>query len=242
MGIIKTKGIVLSENNMADYDKMLTLLTPGLGKISCAAKGARRPKSLLLAGTQLFCFGEYILYQGASSYHINSCEAIEVFYKLRNDLDKLKYAIHIDKIIRDVTTENENSFRILQLFLNTLYTISETDKSLELILAIFKIRLLCILGFAPRVQKCTGCGRTENLITFSFKQNGVMCESCSKLDTSTIHIEKGTQAALQYIVLAPAKKIFSFQVSDEVEKELSIIAKIYLNEKLERDYHVEELF
>lgn len=28
MGIIKTKGIILSEHNMGDFDKMLTILTP----------------------------------------------------------------------------------------------------------------------------------------------------------------------------------------------------------------------
>ena len=46
MGTVKTKGIVLMENNLGDYDKMITILTPGLGQIRCAAKGARRPKSL----------------------------------------------------------------------------------------------------------------------------------------------------------------------------------------------------
>lgn len=30
MGIIKTKGIIISENNMGDFDKMLTMLTPGM--------------------------------------------------------------------------------------------------------------------------------------------------------------------------------------------------------------------
>lgn len=35
MGQLKTKGIVLVENNLGDYDKMLTILTPGMGKISC---------------------------------------------------------------------------------------------------------------------------------------------------------------------------------------------------------------
>ena len=49
MGTIKTKGIILSEHNMGDSDKMLTILTPGYGKSGCAAKGARRQKSLLLA-------------------------------------------------------------------------------------------------------------------------------------------------------------------------------------------------
>ena len=61
MGIIKTNGIIISENNFGDFDKMLTMLTPGIGKISCVAKGARRPRSMLLAGTQLLCFGEYIM-------------------------------------------------------------------------------------------------------------------------------------------------------------------------------------
>ena len=121
MGTINTKGIVLMENNLGDYDKMLTILTPGLGKIGCAAKGARRPKSLLMAGSQFLCFADYILYKGNGTYNLNSCETIEFFYNIRTDLDKYKYAVHITKIILDVTNENENSYKILQLFLNTLY-------------------------------------------------------------------------------------------------------------------------
>ena len=58
------------------------------------------------------------MYKGTSTYHINSCETIEIFYNLRTDLDKLKYAIHINKIIQDITEENENCYKILQLFLN----------------------------------------------------------------------------------------------------------------------------
>ena len=54
---VKVNGIIIAENNMGDFDKMLTILTPNLGKIGCSAKGARRPKSLLLAGTQFLYFG-----------------------------------------------------------------------------------------------------------------------------------------------------------------------------------------
>ena len=98
-----------------------------------------------------------MLYQGTSTYHINSCETIEMFYNLRIDLDKLKYATHITKIINDVTNENENSFKILQLFLNTLYILSETDKNMDLVVSIFKLRLMCILGFTPSIQGCKNC-------------------------------------------------------------------------------------
>ena len=141
MGIVKTKGIIIAESNMGDFDKMLTMLTPGLGKISCAAKGARRQNSALLAGTQFLCFGEYILYKSQDNYSINSCDTIEMFYNIRTDLDKIKYAVHITKIIQDVTTENENSYKILQLYLNTLYMISETDKDPDFILSVFQRNL-----------------------------------------------------------------------------------------------------
>lgn len=242
MGTINTKGIVLMENNLGDYDKMITILTPGLGKIGCAAKGARRPKSLLMAGSQFLCFADYTLYKGNGTYNLNSCDTIEFFYNIRTDLDKYKYAVHITKIILDVTNENENCYRTLQLFLNTLYTISETDKNLDLTLSIFKLRLMCILGFRPNVEKCTNCGIDEDIKYFSLKDNGFKCSSCGKIDKSAIEIMPATADAIRFIASAPAKKIFSFNVPETTIKELEIISKLYLNEKLEKEYKLEELF
>ena len=242
MATIKVKGIVLSESNMGDYDKMVTILTPNLGKISCAAKGARRPKSLLLAGTQLFCFADYIVYKGTSTYHINSSETIEMFYNLRTDLDKLKYAIHVNKIVQDVTDENENCYNILQLYLNTLYTISETDKDLDLTISIFKLKLLCLLGFTPRIMECVNCKQKEDLHFFSIRDNGLKCEACSRIDKSAINISQSTANAIKYVVTAPSKKLFSFNLKNESLEEFKLIAKVYFDEKLEKVYKLEDLF
>ena len=242
MATVKIKGIVLSENNMGDYDKMLTILTPNFGKISCAAKGARRPKSALLAGTQLFCFAEYLVYKGTSTYHINSCETIEMFYNIRTDLDRLKYAIHLNKIVQDVTEENENCYNILQLYLNGLYSISETDKDKDLIVSIFKLRLLKILGFSPRISACVSCKTKENLNYFSIKDNGFKCEACGKQDKSAIYISESARNAIIYTLTAPSKKVFSFNLKNESLEEFKLITKLYFNEKMEREYRLEELF
>ena len=241
MANIKINGIVIAENNMGDYDKMLTVLTPNFGKISCVAKGARRPQSALLAGTQLFCFGEYMMYKGTNTYHINSCETIEIF-NIRTDLDKLKYAIHINKIIQDITEENENCYRILQLYLNTLYTISETDKNLDLVISVFKMRLLSILGYTPRIMKCTKCKEKDNLTKFSIKDNGFKCEACGRQDKSAIDMSESTKNAIKYVITAPPKKLFSFNLKDEGLEEFKLISKIYFNEKLEKEYKIEEIF
>lgn len=242
MATTKINGIILAENNMGDYDKMLTMLTPNFGKISCSAKGARKPNSSLLAGTQIFCFGEYLMYKGTNTYHINSCETIEMFYKLRTDLDKLKYAVHINKIIIDITEENENCYNILQLLLNTLYTIAETEKNLDLTLSIFKMRLLCILGFTPRVTKCTSCKAEEKLNYFSIRDNGFKCEACGRQDKSAISMSQSTQSAIKFVATAPAKKIFSFELKSEALEEFKLISKIYFDQKMEKEYKLEELF
>jgi len=211
---------------------MLTMLTPGLGKINISAKGARRPKSMLLAGSQFLCFGEYILYKGGDIYSMNSCEIIEVFYNIRVDLDKLECDSNITRIIFQVTTENENTYRVLQLYLNTLHIISETDKDLSLVLSVFKLRLLKILGFCPNIQECVTCKKKEDLTTFSIKNNGFECNDCSKQDKSSIRFSEPTKIAIKYIMLAEPKKIYSFTVSDESIKELAIVSKVYFEEKI----------
>jgi len=241
MGIIKTKGIVILESNMNDYDKMVTVLTPDIGKIGCAARGSRRPKSTLMAGTQFLSFSDFIIYSSPSSYSINSCETIEVFYNIRKDLNKLNYASFISRIVYDVTDENQYTYNILQLLLNTLYMISETDKNLDFILSVFELRLMSYLGFTPQLGKCTNCSCNENIAYFSIYNSGFECSSCGKSDKSTIQISNDTFNALKYIFSAPAKKIFSFTVSEESLKQLKLISNLYINDKLDKNYQIMSL-
>ena len=189
-----------------------------------------------MAATQFLCFGEYVLYKRGNNYSINSCETIEVFYNIRTDLDKLKYASHITKVINDVTTENQNTYKIMQLFLNTLYMISETEKNLSLINSVFTLRLLSIIGFRPVIDECENCKEKEKLEYFSFKDSGFKCSICAKQDKGAIEISPTTKDAVRYIILSDAKKIFSFDVPQDSIRELEIISKIYLQEKLEKEY------
>lgn len=238
MRTVKTKGIIIAEKTMSDFDKMLTILTPNLGKIECVAKGSRRPKSLLMAGTQFLCFGDYLLYKGSENYSMNSCETIELFYNIRTDLDKLKYAVYITKIINDITTENQNNYKVLQLYLNTLYVISNTEKNLEFVTSIFRLRLLSIIGYRPEIRECKLCKEKENLTKFSIKDNGFKCTACGKQDKGAIEMNETTKDAIRYIILSDAKKIYSFQIPNESIEELKIISKLYLTEKLEKEYKI----
>ncbi len=173
---------------------------------------------------------------------MNSCEPIEVFYNIRTDIDKLQYASYILKIVEDITNENDSSYNILQLLLNTIYTISETEMNKDLVIAIFKLRLMSIIGFTPNITECVNCHSKENLTHFSIKSSGLKCEICAKQDKSVISISEATLYAIKYIIMAPAKKLFSFNVPDESIEELKLISKVYMEEKLEKSYKFDKIF
>lgn len=243
MGLIKTKGIVIGVANSSDNDKMLTVLTPDLGKISVFCRGAKKQKNSLLNATEYLAFSEMILYKSANEhYSINSAEVIEVFYNLRIDIEKLNYAATIAKIISDVTQENESATYVIQLFLNTLYVLAETEKNKDLILSIFQIRLLALIGFLPNVARCVNCGtpmlEEMNDFYFSIKDDGVKCENCSRLDKSVIHLSKTAFSALIYVLSCDSKKIYSFEIPNDAIDELKLLAKIYTTQKLDKEYTV----
>ena len=199
----------------------------------------------MLNVAEYLAFSEIVLYKSNSEiYSLNSGDIIEVFYNLRIDIEKLSYATTITKIIYDVTQENQYSGEILQLLLNTLYVLSETNKDPELVLAIFQLRLLAIIGYAPNIATCVNCGETmkESMeeFYFSIKDNGSKCASCSKQDRGSINLNKTSFAALIYILSAEAKKTYSFEIPKESINELKLLAQIYITEKLEKEYKVEK--
>ena len=240
MAYIKTQGIVLKEVYTGEADKIITVLSKEYGKMSIYAKGARRPKSRLAACTQFLCYSEFLLFKGKDMYNINSCEVIESFSKAGNDLVKLTYAAHIIDIVLDTIQEGQNSTKELKLLLNTLYFLLNSDKSPDLVTLIFELRYLCILGYAPYVNGCVNCMEGDiDDICFSFKKCGFICKKreCLMEDVSAIKILPGTVKALYHIVCTKSNNLFSFDVSDDVLKQLRLLISKYLRERLDRSYN-----
>ena len=166
------------------------------------------------------CFADFVIYKGVSSYNINSADPIEIFYNVRLDFDKLKVVSEVAKIASDVTDENQSSYKILQLVLNTIYMISESDYDLDFILSVYKLRLLSIIGFRPIVEHRCNCGNKEDIKYFRFKDNGLKCDACGRQDKSAIEVSEATVKAIKFIIWADPKKIFSFNMSEENKAQL----------------------
>ena len=68
MRLIKVKGIVIREVAYKDNDKIITILTDSIGKVSVIAKGAKKTNSPFLASSQYLVYSEFILYQNTGYF------------------------------------------------------------------------------------------------------------------------------------------------------------------------------
>ena len=243
MGLIKTKGIVTKIVNYSDSDKILTVISADYGKIQVFCKGAQKPKSAVLASTEFLAFSEFVLYDSNTDmYHLSSADIIEVFYNLRVDLDRLNYGTTLSQIMNDVCQEGELCYKKLQLFLNALYVLSNTDKEPEFVYSVFKVRMLALLGFVPKLANCYNCGKKAVEMTgdkyFSIKENGLVCDICARQDKGAIKISEVTYTSLVYILSSDAKKIFSFEIPENDLAELKLLSQVYFTEKLEKEYKI----
>jgi DNA repair protein RecO (recombination protein O) len=104
---IKTDAIVLQTVDYKDNDKILTLFSPSLGKITAGAKGVKKPTAKLAFAAQPFCFSEYVLAEKGGRYTVTGAYLHESFFDLRLDIDRFYAACAMAEVCRAILMENE---------------------------------------------------------------------------------------------------------------------------------------
>jgi DNA repair protein RecO len=139
------------------------------------------------------------------------------------DFDKLSLVFPLTKSILTLTDENVDTSNILKLFLNTLYVIENIDKNNILVVNIFKIKLLCLLGYAPQIINCNRCGlnfkEAASDVYYDYVNNSFVCTECSNLDKKRyIKLSFACLVAIKYIIYSDTNKVFSLSLKDDYIK------------------------
>lgn len=232
---IRTKALVLHEMQVGDYDKRLILLSKEFGKISAFAKGAKKPNSKLLAGSQIFCYGDYLLYKGKNSYNINQVSLIEPFHNLRQNVDTLTYGLYVLEFTEFITVENHLDHELMRLILKTLKQLELGYMKPELIIKIFEIKAMSYLGYSPWVTSCVICNATDQINAFSSEDGGAICNRCMG-NKNVLNIGEGTRYTFEYILNQPIEIIFKFQLEDYVFEEFKKAVDQFIKQHLNKNF------
>lgn len=104
---IKTDAIVLQAIDYKDNDKLLTLFTPSLGKITVGARGVKKATAKLAFAAQPFCFAEYVLAEKGGRYTLTGAYLHESFFSLRYDIVRFYAACAATEVCLAILMENE---------------------------------------------------------------------------------------------------------------------------------------
>ena len=220
-------GMVLAVMPVGDYDRRLTILTKEKGKIAAFAKGARKPTSALLACSQPFVFGTFVLYEGRNSYTVMRAEDVNYFAEMREDFSAVYYGMYFCEFASHVTREELPAADELTLLYYSLRALTKPSIGMELVRAVFELKFMQLLGVEPQLHACIKCGKTEKLHGFSAVGGGMLCKDCG-VSAETVLLSESTLYTMQYILSAPLKKLYTFTVSKEVLEQLQISMKRFL--------------
>ena len=238
MQTVKTRGLVVRKSDYGESNSMLTILTDELGVVSACAYGVRSKKSKIRSAVQpLCCTGFVLSKKGGEIYRVDSAEIIESFYPICEDVEKLALANYLCEAGREAYADGD--VRILKLILNTLYVLAYKDIPVRVAKAVFELKLMQLSGYSPEMHSCIVCGEKENLTAFDFS-GGAVCEKCRT--TAMLNITSEVLQACRYILSAEDKKIFSFTIHENGEKNIADLAEGYFMHKSERHYRSLEYY
>jgi DNA repair protein RecO (recombination protein O) len=178
--LYRVSALVLRQHDLGDADRILTLLTRERGKVRAVAKGVRRSRSKLAAGTQLLCCSSLQLAAGANLDIVTQCDVRCAFYGLREDLRRLSYASYFADLVDSFVEERDGGGQVFDLLLAAVAQ-AERGEHLELLARVFELRLLSALGYAPELGACIRCGQelTQEWVGFSPALGGAICGACT---------------------------------------------------------------
>lgn len=142
----KVEAIVLRRTNYGEADRILNLLTADRGTLSVIAKGARKPKSKLAGGLELFAVCDITVAMGRGDMGLVTSARIKEFYSniLKNyERTELAY-LCIKQVNQAVQTVAEPEFYML--LRGSLHYLNDLAIDWRLIELWFRLNLKSLLG------------------------------------------------------------------------------------------------
>jgi DNA repair protein RecO (recombination protein O) len=177
---LKTEAIVLRSIRYGEADRILHLYTPGHGRLSAIAKGARRARSRFGARLEPFLHVRAVLHQGRSELlTVTAVDTVATNAGLRDHAATLDAAARAcDAVTRLFETSDPHPevFRLLANELALLH--ADAGQARPGNGLAFRLKLLLAAGIVPQLAACAVCGETEHLRGFSGAAGGVVCSAC----------------------------------------------------------------
>ena len=232
MPTFTTPAIVIRRADYSDYDRMITLFSPELGRVEAIARGCRRPKSPLVNAVEPFTSGEFQLYSHRDRNALEQCQISESYYELRSDYDRLCHGVYWLKLLDAAILPDTPAPELFIITLRALAHLNYGELPPALVTFAFECHFMRLMGLSPRMDGCVRCGRpVDGEARFDAELGGAVCLDCAG---SAPGISNG---ARRILMKTPRTQFDKFQLLAAREEwpEAARLMRSYVNLKMRLD-------
>ncbi|MFN3652165.1 MAG: DNA repair protein RecO [Armatimonadota bacterium] len=219
--VYRTEAVVIRRVNTGETDRVLTLFTRDLGKISAIAKGARGPRSRLSAVTEPFTYFRGLMAKGQTLDVLTQAEVQSSFPGIRKDLTRIGYASYFVELVDAGTEERQESPELWDVLLASLAAL-ETAATPDVLARAFELHAMRLLGYEPSLFRCALCQGEVGVPGTGFHptRGGIVCPRCARTP-GTVALSPPAVTALSELTAVPLAAAASSGLPERTRGELA---------------------
>lgn len=194
----RTEAIVLKAIDFSESSCIVTLFCPERGRLTCMAKGVKRPESQLAGLLDSFNRIEAIYgwKESRSVQQLFDGSLLERYAGIKSDLEKSVYGAFLLELMYRIAHENEPSHDLFDVYVDGMTQLDEWSGNVCVHVAWQLVQLLSIAGYTPALVECCGCGQEVHLDGGFSYEGGVTCGMC----ISDAQMDRGTLKTLRALM------------------------------------------
>lgn len=215
--IKKAIGFIIRAIDFGESDRIITVFSREVGKISLLAKGARKTESRFGAALELLTLSEFVYYYREGLKVLSQADMVEAYSQLKGDYDRLITGLRCAHWLNRLLEDDHAEERAFTLFQQLLAALTEEEGPTILYELAFKLKLLAGLGVAPTLDRCAVCGKIPKQSWFSMEKGGTLCERCREKDGAReLPLDPGTARGLYMVLRLPFHKLRRLRLAEGV--------------------------
>lgn len=207
MPALTTPALVIRRADYSDYDRMVTLFSPEMGRVDAIARGCRRPKSPLVNAVEPFTSGEFQLYARRERYSLEQCQISDSYIELRSDYDRLCHGAYWLRLLDAAILPDTPAPELFITTLRALAHLNYGELPPALVTFAFESHFMRLMGLSPRMDACAICGRPlGGDARFDPDLGGAVCLDCQS------NAPKMSNGARRILMKLPRTQFDKFQL------------------------------
>lgn len=232
--LVKIEGIVIRARAFGESNQVVQVYSEQLGKISFVARGAKKTRSRFSAITQPFTIAQFVCFSSGNGLPtLNQADLIHSHHTIRQDLLLTSYGAYWLDLVDHLFEEREPNPGLYRFFKTSLEWL-EQGKDPEVLTRIVELRMMAAGGYRPILHACVHCGSEERRpVTFSIRQGGFLCSSCTNIDSYAIPLQDSTVRILPILANVPIERLGDITIREDTKQQLEKVVRSFLVEHID---------